>query len=228
MKFSSQSGFTIIEVMLVLAVSSSLLLIGFVGRGQIREQTQFTDGVERLASSIKKYQSEATSTVGKNSSSGICDTSSIGKNIECINLGVLVDFHDVTTDGVYQYQVSQIVADRKNDSTGTGFAPDVRARNPRLINPQTITPSWGIKVEDSTFDKKIAFIRHSGNGQVETIVMDSSTAVTAASLEAAASTNTEASLDIYDVDCNHAVIIINPSGKVGEIKTDFKDKAPSC
>ncbi len=235
MKISSRSGFTIIEVMLVLAISGSLLAIGFVGRGRIREQTQFTDGVERLASSLKRFQSEATSTVGRESNiPAICKGQIVGQNINCINLGILVDFADpnFSTDpnGPYDYSASQITADRKNDIAGTGFDARVRARNPQLVNQQIITPSWGISIKPDIgdADKKVAFIRHSGNGQVETIVMDSSTSVNSTSLDAAASANTEAKLNLYDADCNHAIITINPTGKPGDIKTEFMGKEPSC
>ncbi len=233
MKFSGRSGFTIIEVMLVLAVGSSLLLIGLVGRGQIREQTQFTDGVERLASSLKKHQAEATSSVGRESAITGCN-SGIGKNKDCINLGVLVDFQDSDiTDGAYRYQVWQIVADRKNNTSGDDFVTTVRARNPRLLNRQVITPSWGLTARSSAggVSQKIAFIRHSGNGEVENIVLDSSVLTDSSNpgwLDSG-DKNKTVSLDVYDEACNYAIITINPSGKAGKITSEIQpDRLSPC
>ena len=73
-----QTGFTLIEVILVMAISSSLLLVAFVGQGQLRAQAQFDAAVNKLISSIADAHNEATSgvnVVGTGDGTTACPTS---------------------------------------------------------------------------------------------------------------------------------------------------------
>ena len=54
MIIKSESGFTIIEVMLVLGITGMLILISFIGQGSIREQTQFTNTAEDFLTKLER------------------------------------------------------------------------------------------------------------------------------------------------------------------------------
>ena len=58
-----QSGFTLIEVTLTLAISGLLILIAIVGQVQLRRRAQFSDAVERVKSNLNITRSEANTTV---------------------------------------------------------------------------------------------------------------------------------------------------------------------
>ena len=68
-KHKSQ-GFTLIEIMMVLAISSLLMLILLGGYNQSRRRAQFTDAVERMTVQLEQAKNEANSTVNVNPSQG--------------------------------------------------------------------------------------------------------------------------------------------------------------
>jgi prepilin-type N-terminal cleavage/methylation domain-containing protein len=63
LKTNRQGGFTLIEIMLAMAVSAGLLSIVFVGQRQIREQAQFSDSVERQVATLVSVKNEANNTL---------------------------------------------------------------------------------------------------------------------------------------------------------------------
>jgi prepilin-type N-terminal cleavage/methylation domain-containing protein len=60
---NDQAGFTLIELILVMAISSSLLMIAFVGQGQLRAQAQFDSAVNKIVSSVAAAHTEAASAI---------------------------------------------------------------------------------------------------------------------------------------------------------------------
>ena len=60
MSYSSQRGFTLIELILVIAISGALLSLALVGQGQIRAQAQFDASVNKIVSSINDAHNQAT------------------------------------------------------------------------------------------------------------------------------------------------------------------------
>lgn len=65
----TSAGFTLIEVTLVLAISSALAVILFLGFRQSRSQNQFRDAVERVVTRLEQVKNEANSTVNYTSTS---------------------------------------------------------------------------------------------------------------------------------------------------------------
>lgn len=69
-KNSKQRGVSLVEVMLTLALSSLLLVSILAGRGSVKSQAQFSDGMERIKETILTVKSQANtsnSTAGNGS-----------------------------------------------------------------------------------------------------------------------------------------------------------------
>src|SRR5258706_14181569 len=56
-----QAGFTLVEVVLVMAISALLLLAVWNGQAHLRQQTQFDEGVNRVIAAIADARNEAVS-----------------------------------------------------------------------------------------------------------------------------------------------------------------------
>jgi type II secretory pathway pseudopilin PulG len=185
MIIKSESGFTIIEVMLVLGITGMLILISFIGQGSIREQTQFTNTAEDFLTKLEGYKSEATRTVGvsnlnKDEKKGC--TGGVGQRIDCINIGVLVDLNDDDILDGYQYKTSSIIADRTVSSSGVDDSL-LSSYNPRSVAAEEFGISYNIRIKsslsESTALPKIAFIRHPYSGSIQTHVLGSGQDLTA-------------------------------------------------
>ena len=61
--FKSESGFTLIELIVVMAISASLVSIAFIGQRSLRGQAQFDSNVEKLVSSVSSAQTQAVAGV---------------------------------------------------------------------------------------------------------------------------------------------------------------------
>ncbi len=69
--FRTDSGFTLVEVTLALAISGALVVIAFAGQKQARDRSSFSDAVERANTIILDAKNQAFSTV-QNGTNGAC------------------------------------------------------------------------------------------------------------------------------------------------------------
>lgn len=60
---SSQAGFSLVELMLVLAISSSLAVIAFAGQRALRSRAQFDAAVNKIVASVADARNQASSGV---------------------------------------------------------------------------------------------------------------------------------------------------------------------
>ena len=81
----SESGFTLIEIVIVTAITAALTLIAFRGFGTLRETTQFHDGVEQTKESVLEQRSQALASINTNAGGG--------QNLATINVGQLLRFN---------------------------------------------------------------------------------------------------------------------------------------
>jgi prepilin-type N-terminal cleavage/methylation domain-containing protein len=58
-----QAGFTLIEIILVMVISSMLAIIALTGFSALRGQAQFSDSIERLKEKVVSLRQEALSTI---------------------------------------------------------------------------------------------------------------------------------------------------------------------
>lgn len=68
--FAKQRGFTLIELMLVLAISSGLITVAIASQSGRRQSTAFTASIDQIKNQLKGVQNEATS--------GVIDPDSVG------------------------------------------------------------------------------------------------------------------------------------------------------
>ena len=162
---SGAKGFTIIEVMLVLAVSGLLLLIAFFGQGAITQRARFTDSVENLKSQMETIRDSVNNTVIEESEG--CNGSVPATTAKCIKFGELVSF----TNESDNFTVQTIIAD--GPDSDAEISPDRTVVKPRLVNtPSQLTTRWGLTpYVDGGNIPKIAFVRHAGTGKLETHIL---------------------------------------------------------
>lgn len=57
---TEQSGFTLVEIVIVFAITGLLILIAFAGQDQIRERSQFDSSVNQLVATVAEAKTDAT------------------------------------------------------------------------------------------------------------------------------------------------------------------------
>jgi len=143
-------GFTVVEVMLFLAVSAMLLGIAFAYTSSTLRNARYSDAAKSFEAFIEQQYSEVQAgTATRNSAPGTCVASALGASDTCVVLGRLITLEDSTQ--INQYTV---VA----DATSTGFSDDFQAfkpsptgTNPRvqetIDNPVgTYSLDWGTQL----------------------------------------------------------------------------------
>lgn len=154
---SGQRGYTIIEVVLFMAISSSLLGIAFIGFRERQETTQFSQAMQDIQSSIQDtlndtqngFYFSATNTTcdltgpGSTprvySSSPATDNKRLGGDQNCVFLGKVLAFG--TSADPSEYRVYTIVGDRQAGTT-------TQLAEPTIADPLTNTKllRWGARV----------------------------------------------------------------------------------
>lgn len=100
MQLKEQKGFTLVEVVLFLALSGFFLLVAFNGIRQQTAEVQFTDSMRSLQNFVMSERNKVLNGVNSSQES-ICDSSfATGTNEECIVIGRVLKFGRVTTDEV--------------------------------------------------------------------------------------------------------------------------------
>jgi len=184
---NNQSGFTIVEVMLFLALTGLLFLIGFFGTGTQLRDTRFTDSVRSLHSFLQKQYSETaagangrvngsqcTADVGNAASQptfAATGGATAGSADNCVLLGKLVKFNpNSSTVNVYS------VVGRRLDMTAlTGTDVTDIANSRPALSPQTAesyTIQWATQFrQPSTLSADqqtlaFAFLRSPNSGSI--------------------------------------------------------------
>jgi len=175
-KLHSQ-GFTIIEVMLFLAISGLMLIVAFTGVRGRNESSQFTDSMRSLQSFIQKTQTDLYNGVNVRTNGQNCTIDASGNlsaggstepgKSDCIMLGRLLEFNSGSGSGsisvhsvVGKYlsysdlsnvtggDIDYIVASKPHIYTGLDSSYDIR---------------WGTKFtgakQAGAYTKTLAFLR---------------------------------------------------------------------
>lgn len=148
-RIRAQSGFTLVEITLVMAVTA-LLIVGFItGQGALRRNTAFTTAVDQVKNQLTTLQNEANQSVSYRS-----DTTNAGKT-SGTNWGTLVEF-DATVQP--ETMKSWTLVQDENNQTGQLFKCDQQDR--KLAQGMVYKPSAG----GSSASKQAVIFRRSPAG----------------------------------------------------------------
>lgn len=145
LKKMDQTGFTLIEIIIAMAIASALGSIVFTGQQAIRGQAQFSDGVERMKNNLTGIMNEANTTVITKAGGGA------GRNLTGEQaVGKLVMFQA----GSSTMRVWTLVA-------------DANFLTLRTEDEYTIQTPWNVRVDGLGSDQYIAFLRDPGDGLLQ-------------------------------------------------------------
>ncbi len=143
----SQAGFTLIEVIIVMAISSALAALAIMGFATLRGQAQFSDAVERLKERVLVQRQEALATIKLSG----------GTDAANITFGRLLTF----TPGSSTVRIETLV-------TANNLAP--AANQPVLILASETTSfeiPWGVTYAGASM-QQIGFVRSAIDGSLQT------------------------------------------------------------
>jgi prepilin-type N-terminal cleavage/methylation domain-containing protein len=147
----TQGGYSLIEITLVLAISSGLIVIALAGFSSTRGQAQFSDSVERLTQQVLERRQEALSTVKL---SGGTDSTKV-------TFGRLLTF----TANSSTVQVQTLVT---NNFALGGTAPPVgQPVTIAAAETTSFTIPWGVTYSGAQ-QAQVAFTRSTVDGALQT------------------------------------------------------------
>lgn len=198
----NQKGFTLIEIILVTAISGALLGIAFMGQGQLRAQAHFDAGINKVVSTINKARNSATAGVndtGQGKGQGSCPGAGPG---EYIFAGVA---WTVNASGDVRMDYYKAVSQSSDPKDACVFATDdISLPVPVQVTSQIDT---GAPVAGATE----LFIR-SNDLLYVCPVQTSATATINAAYRSGVCPEGKSTLDIKDADGRNAVVEIDKSG----------------
>lgn len=94
MKMRQNTGFTLIEVMIVVAISAMLATIIVIGQGAFMDRSRFNDAMDTLHSRLNQTRREVYAVVNGNTGFD-CDgnNSEVGTDTDCVLFGKAVQFN---------------------------------------------------------------------------------------------------------------------------------------
>lgn len=155
-------GFTLIELMLVMAISAALATLAYLGQGQLRNRARFTDSVERVNSTLAQIQNEANTTLNTNPGADR------GTNINQIFYGYLVEFRG----GSPEITVTPLQILR---ATAEANCPSGSELMPRTGEVRHFTTPWGVNYDAPIGEVRTLIYRRNpvhGRGEVITTQLD--------------------------------------------------------
>lgn len=176
-------GFTVIEVMLFLAISGALLLMAMIGSGEMARHARFSDSVNSFHSNMQRYYEEVVSGVNTRAVNNACSAGNVRTGTDsCLLIGRVISFNEDTSSGIVRYATSSAsVAD-----TGSIY-DQLRAGSVTVQSSgeQPITLAWGALFQNASrasavigaqplkqvgstraLINNVAFLRHPNGSQI--------------------------------------------------------------
>ncbi len=169
MKRFNCSGFTIIETMLVLAVTGALITTLLIGVGSSINAQRYRDSVVSLQSILQKQYSEVANV--NNTASGVCKPGVPRGQSECVIIGRYITSNDdqkLTIKTVYLDKMPSTIAGQSDtdilkSGSGVTFAS--------FSTFETYEVEWGVLLEPKKFS--ILIVRSPSSGVIRTFINDS-------------------------------------------------------
>ncbi len=166
----NQKGFTILEVLIVIAISAALASTIIVWQGTFTENTRFTEGMDTLNSQLNQTRREVYSVVNENTDLDCHGNTNntAGANKDCVIFGKAVVFND----GSSQADVKTLVAMVDGDDF-----TDLEVDSLREIGDleRTMNIEWGIEFRGAqrgnTSVRAITFARDFRTGDMQTYTL---------------------------------------------------------
>lgn len=168
---ASTEGFTIIEVMLFLAVTGMLLLMVFIGTGSMASRQRFTDTTDSLQSYFQTELSAVENGVNTRTTSSDCPlntTDQAGTSDRCLLLGRLLTINNTGTRVTSQYVISSVKLN------GSEITPREKLKNSvvRVLTTGSTTYElkWGAAISSASRSTS-PFPVGPGRGPVDSIAL---------------------------------------------------------
>ncbi|HEX3082446.1 MAG TPA: type II secretion system protein [Candidatus Saccharimonadia bacterium] len=206
MAVNKQAGFTLVELVLVLAISGSLLVMAFIGQRGLRSRAQFDADVNKLVSSIADAHNQSTAAVnidGPGDGTQNCATTVVA-NANYVFAGVAWSGLDNAAGSTFS--MTFYAADR---TAGTACVFDTRTiavQSDKIrVNP---APGTGVA--------KSLFVRDDSGGlnvcAVTAAATNVLTSFQAGGCAGGAVANTALVINLSDADGHTSQIQVDPSG----------------
>lgn len=155
MRASSSEGFTVIEVVLFLAISGLLLLMVFVGTGTMAARQRFSDATDNLQAFLQAEYDEVRNGVNIRQVTAACPGElpgvQPGASAQCLLLGKVIKFDDDTGQVITS---SYVVSTQKlrDDVVYTTDSEKFTAATLEVLSTGRVTyePKWGANVSRVT------------------------------------------------------------------------------
>lgn len=163
----SAEGFTIIEVVLFLAISGLLLLMMFLGTGSIAARQRFTDTTDNLQVFFQAQYDEVVNGVNVRSSTVSCSSdggaATIPGKSQCLLLGKLLTISGATVQSSY-------VISRQDPTNTTSDLAKLQTANLEVVpnGQKTYELKWGASIFKAT--RSTSLPSGSGRGDINSIV----------------------------------------------------------
>lgn len=167
MRAHTNTGFTLIEVMIVVAISSALATMIVIGHGAFMERARFNDAMDTVLSQLNRSRREVYAVVNENTGRDCSGSlnSDTGANTDCVLFGKAVQFHPDSS----QITIRTLVA----TLDGTNFTNQEMAGLREITQMQrTSQLEWGVEFTgDGMSADTIVFGRNFTNGELDTYIL---------------------------------------------------------
>ena len=160
----SQGGYTIIEMMIVLAISAAMFVAAVTAFGGRQQEIQFSQAVRDFDSRIQDISNDistgffdnagnvgcairADGTINVGTSVGGAEEQ--GESLNCVFIGKVIQFNPESTDQPDQVNIASIVGRR---SVGTASVNNIDDASPTVVTDtaQSLALEWGLRVTKVT------------------------------------------------------------------------------
>ena len=208
---NKQAGFTLVEIIIVLAITSSMLVIALAGQRQLRSSATFTAAVDKIIASIADARNQALSGVNATPGAGVgtIPASCVDSNGRAVPLAGTAYFAG-TRWSTSALTTTQAIDTWLNTNNNGAAGACINATQRQIVGvPVALTVRQSTS---ATVGAQIVFLRRAGDIAVCTIpttVVDPSADY--ANETCAAGQNGPMTLRVTDTDGNTALIKIDPA-----------------